>query len=401
MQMKFLLTVLMLAMSLTIFAEEYNWPFWRGGPEGNSVSTEKGWNPKAIENPKVLWKKELGVGYSQVHIWGKYMVSQGFVAPNNVVYCYDEATAKELWTFKYKNSWGTDKYKGSTQTPIIFRNKVYVVSRDSDLYCLNIETGKVIWHKNIMKEYKVTIRDRGYCTEIKTYKDDKLFLNTGKNGTLIEADTGKTIYSEPGDTRYGVPVFYKVDGRDAAVMWGPKQCFAIDLETGKRLWDYPWKSNGADMNAPDQLVIGNRFFLTAHKHPGEMIEVNGKDVKKVWGTEHMECEFTCPVYIDGYIYGTHGRNGTKAKFNCIDAKTGELQWSAPLGFGNFNIVDNKFIFNSERCELTIFEVNPKKFVKIASGKVDIPRKLWAPPVLCRGKLYIKSSTGTLVCIDMK
>ena len=46
----------------------YDWPRWRG-PDGNGVSKETGWDPKALENgPKILWRTNVGYGYSNVAI---------------------------------------------------------------------------------------------------------------------------------------------------------------------------------------------------------------------------------------------------------------------------------------------------------------------------------------------
>jgi hypothetical protein len=55
----------------------FDWPQWRG-PEGNGQSRETDWDPASFAAPRVLWKADVGVGYS------------------NVV-CLDAATGKQIW----------------------------------------------------------------------------------------------------------------------------------------------------------------------------------------------------------------------------------------------------------------------------------------------------------------
>ena len=53
-------------------AEERNWSKWRG-PNGNSITDEAGWDPKALEpEPRILWRVNVGCGYSSVCVQGGY-----------------------------------------------------------------------------------------------------------------------------------------------------------------------------------------------------------------------------------------------------------------------------------------------------------------------------------------
>ena len=70
-------------------------------------------------DPWANWTKNLGTGYSQVHIQGKYLVTCGNKNDKNIIYCLDPETGKEKWTYSYPCK-ETDKFKGSFQSPIIF-----------------------------------------------------------------------------------------------------------------------------------------------------------------------------------------------------------------------------------------------------------------------------------------
>lgn len=49
-------------------SEGFDWPRW-GGPDGNWVSQETGWDPQALnDGPRVLWNVNVGMGHSNVCI---------------------------------------------------------------------------------------------------------------------------------------------------------------------------------------------------------------------------------------------------------------------------------------------------------------------------------------------
>jgi outer membrane protein assembly factor BamB len=395
---RYIVLICMMAIS-SFAADQFDWPVWRG-PDGNSVSKEKNWNPKALNNLKVLWKKDIGQGYSQVFIKGNYLLTMGNVRNNNIIYCMEPATGKIHWTYKYPCK-ATNRWVGNLQTPIIFNDNVYVISRESDMFCFNLKDGKVIWKKNVEKVDGVEPRHWGYGNNIKTYGKDKLFLNTGARGFLYDANTGKLLRGEKGDTRYGLPVFYKKNNQDHALMWGVEELMSIDMKTGKKDWSHRWVTEH-DLNAADQLILpDDRIFISSgYKHGCAMLQVKNNKVKVLWQNKNMSCHFPCPLYFDGYIYGVSGQAFSKASFVCLEAKTGKIMWKETLGFGNYMVADNKFIFNSERGKLHIFEVNPKKYVEISSVQTELKKVCWGMPILCRAKIYAKSRTGMLICVDV-
>jgi hypothetical protein len=69
---------------------EYDWPCWRR-PDGNGESRETGWEPKALaKGPKILWRTNVGFGYSSVTVEDGRLYTMGRRREkndiNNVVY---------------------------------------------------------------------------------------------------------------------------------------------------------------------------------------------------------------------------------------------------------------------------------------------------------------------------
>jgi outer membrane protein assembly factor BamB len=156
MTVKTTLIALILTLSVaSVFAQD--WPQYYG-PRRDSTSTEKGllrtW-PK--EGPRVLWTVPLGPGF------GGPAVSRGRVylldrdeKVGDTLRVYDLATGKELWNFGY-DAPGSFMWAGSRTVPTVDGDYVYTFGPLGDLYSIDINTHKPVWHKNVWTEFGGTI----------------------------------------------------------------------------------------------------------------------------------------------------------------------------------------------------------------------------------------------------
>ena len=84
-----------------VIVEAQDWPYWRG-PNRNGISHEKDWDPKALEGEaKILWKTNVGGGYSAVAIAGEYAYTMGNIDNKDIVYCLKVDSGEEVWRFVY------------------------------------------------------------------------------------------------------------------------------------------------------------------------------------------------------------------------------------------------------------------------------------------------------------
>lgn len=62
---------------MTGIADDFDWPGWRG-PNGDGISNETDWDPEALaEGAEILWKVDLGMGYSNVAINDNRLYTMG------------------------------------------------------------------------------------------------------------------------------------------------------------------------------------------------------------------------------------------------------------------------------------------------------------------------------------
>ena len=94
------------------------------------------------DGPKVVWKRDVGEGFSGPVIAGDRLILFHRVGDEEVVECLNAATGKELWKFAYPTSYSDmlGKGDGPRSTPLITGDKVVTLGAEGTLHCLALET---------------------------------------------------------------------------------------------------------------------------------------------------------------------------------------------------------------------------------------------------------------------
>src|SRR3989442_9430230 len=133
------------ATAFSFFLRDSNaadWPQWRG-PNRDGVSAETGWTASwPADGPKQLWKTNVGTGASSVAVAAGRLYTLGNASSTDTVVCLDAATGKEIWKHSYPQPLDARPFEGGpAATPTVDGNRVFTLSEQGDLFCLDAATG--------------------------------------------------------------------------------------------------------------------------------------------------------------------------------------------------------------------------------------------------------------------
>ena len=397
---KYLLVVWLLSF-LVVFAED--WPHWRG-PDRNGISKEKGWSESWPEaGPPIAWKGQVGTGYSSFAVAGGRVYTIGHADGKDTIFCFDAAKGVRLWAHSYPSDLG-DKYfeGGPTSTPAVDGNRLYVLSRWGDVFCLNAESGKVLWHRNIQKETNARIPTWGFAGSPVIYKK-LVLLNVGEGGTGLDKTTGETVWtSGTKDAGYTTPVLAEHAGKKSLLLGNSTSYLAVDPENGKEIWRFKWLTQYG-VNAADPVIAGDKVFISSgYEKGGALLKPgSGSEPQVLWKNNVLRTQMNPAVLVGEHLYGVDGDTSDKAVLKCVELSTGKEIWMHPgTGSGGLIVVDGKILILTERGKLMLAPASPTGFAPIAQAQV-LGGKSWTAPVLANGMVYCRNSRGDVVCVDLR
>jgi outer membrane protein assembly factor BamB len=396
------ITVCIVVMAvLSGWTQAADWPGYRG-PNCDGISSETGWRSTWTEPPTVAWKASLGAGFASMAVCNNRVYATGNVSDNDIVYCFDAATGEEIWKQSYPSPLNPKNHEGGPcATPTVEGDAVYVFGKNGDALRLNASTGKIVWHRNVVKELGLK-PPTWFFSSSPVIVDDLVILNAGSSGLALNKADGSVGWKSGSDVAgYATAVPFTVGGKKCIALFGRRDLFGIEAATGKVLWRREWRTS-YDINAADPIVAGERIFISSGYNKGcALLTLSADGVKEVYSNRNMRNQCNCSVLWDGYVYGFDGQVGGSGKLTCVDLSSGDVRWSqGGLGTGSLMLADGKLIVLGEAGKLAIVEASPAEYKELASAEI-LKGKCWTVPVLANGRIYARNAAGDLVCVDVR
>ncbi len=402
----------MVALSVAwAFAED--WPAYYG-PRRDGTSAETGilrtW-PK--EGPKVLWTAAVGRGYGgPAVVSGKVYLLDRDDAGTDKLRCLDFATGKELWNFAYAAQ-GTFDHAGSRTTPAVDADSVYTCGPLGDLYCVNTNTHKPAWHKNVWKDFGGSGLPTWAITQNPlVYRNLIIVASQTPQAGVVAYDkqTGELKWKSPplpGGVGYVSPSLVKVGGEDHLVMIMASGGFGrtarggsvngLDPLTGKVLWTYGnWQCG---IPVPHAVDAGEgRVLITGGYRAGAaMIKVQKKQdcgygVTEVFKNPDFGAHTQPPLLYKDHFYAQYTINERSDGLVCMTLD-GRVRWKTgeepPFNKGGMVLADGLLLAVDGNTTLYLIEPDPAGFKPLASARLLAAGENWAPIALVDGRLLIR------------
>lgn len=366
-----LCNALLIAATLGLLAAPlraaHEWPQWRG-PDFDG-STDAINLPDKIDAAHPAWVVQLpGAGNGSPIVFGD-RVFVSCVDPQSsklLGLCLSRADGKVLWSKEIGLGYAhSDRNNAASPSAVTDGKSVYFYFATGDLAAFDVD-GKPLWQRNIQKDHGVFNVLWIYSSSPLLYKG-KLYIQVLhrnvaavglKGGTggvdsyllAIDPATGKDIWKviRPTDAMvesresYATPTPFEHDGRSEIVLVGGDCVTCHDAETGKEIWRAGgWNPEhlhdrrmvpSTTVDAADGLVFacvpkGGPVLAITKGGSGDVTETAyaWKSDPKPTGISSDVC---VPLFYRGSLYVL---NGEKKSLHCLDPKTGKEKWAGDFG----------------------------------------------------------------------
>jgi len=411
MPLRALALVTLVGLAATTSAADPCWPQWRGPNRdgkavGQKIRTDWEKNP-----PKALWTLDgIGDGFASMAIVGDRLYTTGNVAGGQAVSAIDLATRKVLWQTPITDEQPKHGYEGSRCTPTIDGDRLYAVSSNGGVACLELADGNVVWKKTFADEYESGGQAWGYG-ESPLVDADRVIVTPGTEKALLVAldkKTGKEIWRTPAgslgdagkqEAGYSSAVIGNGGGVKQYVQMTGKGAVGVRASDGKQLWHYNKVANGVAV-IPTPIVSGDNVFVSSGYGTGAALLKLTKDGQGVKATEvyflpanDFQNHHGQMILHEGHIYAGRGHN--EGFPCCLELATGKLVWGDKLrGPGKKSaaviFVDGHLVFRYQDGVVALIEATPAEYRLKGAFTPDFTEgENWAHPVVCDGVLYLR------------
>jgi len=420
MKAKIKLITIFVALSVAC-AFAADWPQYFG-PKRDSTSAEKGilrsW-PK--EGPKVLWTAPVNVGFGGPAVsGGKVSLFDRDEKVGDTLRCLNFSDGKEIWSFAY-DAPGSFMFPGSRTVPTVDGDRVYTCGPLGDLYCINTNTHKPVWNKNMWKDFGGGPLPRWGITQNPLIYGNLLIVasQTSQAGVVAyDKLTGELKWKSPalsGSPGYVSPSIVKIGGEDHLVMImaatgmgrnaSGGSVNGLDPLSGKVLWTYSnWQ---CIIPVPHAVDAGEgRVLITGGYNAGAaMIKVQKKDdgtygVTELFKTVEFGAHTQPPILYKDHFYAQYSTNERNDGLVCM-GMDGKIKWKTgdepSFVRGGSILVDGLLLSTDGSKMLYVIEPDPSGFKPLASAELLEQGTNWGPLALVDGKLLIRDQKN-LKCV---
>lgn len=377
---------------------------WRG-PDRNGKYSETGLLKQwPEEGPEMLWSFEgLGVGHGSVSFAGDRLFVLGMPDTIGVIYSFD-MQGNLLWQKEYGLEWYKN-YTGPRSTPTIIGGLLYFVSGQGVAFCMETETGDVIWSIDMFEKFGAQKTSWGIA-ESPLLDGDRIILTPGgveNNVVALDRFTGETIWTSVGhgeQSSYCSPILAQHNNTRLIVTMTATSIIGIDADNGQTLWRIEHRQ-GNKINANSPVYRDGKVFCasgqadTLEGHVMIELSQDGKTAEVGWRNQKWYNLMEGLILHEGGLYSS---TFEKKEFYCLDASSGKLNYVMDeIAGGAIIFADGLFYCYGTDGVLALIDADESGSRVISSFKVQLGTdQHWAHPVIQGKKWYVRHGNA-LMC----
>lgn len=371
------------------------WTDWRGlGRRGISLDVPS----RLPSQARFLWKRGLtGEGLSGISATATRVIVADKSAEHDqdIWRCLDAETGEELWAIAYPTPTKMEFTNTPRAAPVIHGGFAYLFGAFGDLHCVSIEGRRIVWRRNIVKEFNAKLPDWGMCST-PLVVDDLLIVNPGApEASLIALGlyTGETVWQTPGDSPgYGSFILGTFGGARQIVGHDASSLGGWDPNTGRRLWTLLPTKKG-DYNVPTPVDLDGRLLVATENNGTRLYDFDASgriNPIPIAQNRKLSPDTSTPVVIDGLLFGCFrglfclDLNDNLNTLYSTEADGSLIDYTALIA-GN-----NRVLALTVKGELILLETAREAYKPISRLKLFEGAEVWSHPALIDNRLYVRS-----------
>ncbi len=303
---------------------------WVGTRAGYLYCLKADGNHWEGSSKRIAWNFQAGGAINRAVAIDDHAVYFG--ANDGIVYCLDRESGKLIW--KEQVAEADPHAFRQFSTPLIHEGRVSIGGSDKQLHCLDAQTGKVI--------FRLPAND--WVRACPAAIGDTLFYASLK-GTLFAARIDGSQAEVKWSLQLGEhPIFADLAAADGHIVANTSNLytFCVNAADGKIAWERAMLAGfmkdghkihteqiagGAYYQSKPTAADGMMFFGTPSRFVYALDAYTGEEI---WKFELGAAVSGSPEYYKGRIY--IGQQGGENEFYCLDAKTGKPVWTQSIGW---------------------------------------------------------------------
>lgn len=348
-------------------------------------------------HPRLLWQQEMGSGWSSFAVTGDYAFTLEQRADQELTTCYEIKTGAAKWSHADTTRFeSTVAGIGPRTTPTIVGKKIVSLGGTGILNCLNIQTGKLIWSKNILDDNGADLPVWGKSCSPLIINGKVIVSAGGPDGHSLVAydlEDGHEIWSAgSSSSSYSSPVLVTLCGQEQILIVNADDVTSHDPDTGHILWTHPWTTVVTRVGIPIALS-DDRVLLSAGYGVGcAMIQLRREssesfEIETLWTSRALKPKFTNLIVKEGFAFGIDdGKNMV-----CLDLSDGEVAWrKGRFGHGQTLLMGEHLIVQCENGDVALLEASPASFRELGRFKA-LDGICWNIPTISGRYLLVRNS----------